>query len=456
MTEADAPLSVRLADRLTRIDYNILPADVVEIARRCLLDQIGVQLRGNSLPHVAPVRTLVSNASATPEARITGSTLRTAVPYAAFLNAVHGHSCEYDDSHFLAWHPGATVIPAALAIAERHHRSGADLIAAIVAGYEAAALIGAPLREAMMAKGWHGMKVLGGFGAAAAAGRLLDLDCLKLAHALAITASDASGTMEYDRAGGDVKRLHAGAASRSGVEAALLAADGFTGPLTAIEGDRGIYRLFSDDPINDPFVAWAQSFHIRQTSFKLRPALALIHAPLDALEWLILKHGFGADDIHAIDVKLAPHSVRHGGGKTRPFDVTSAQFSLPFSMGLVVTHGNTNLAHYIDPDRWIDPAVLAVADKVNISAMHIPASAPQTGATVTVRLKSGETHQCDRPNFRGHHLDPASDSDLERKFHELSAGMIADVPLVIRLIGNLENLPDVGALMDALASLPDQ
>src|SRR5258708_1920200 len=117
--------------------------------------------------------------------------------------------------------------------------------AAVVAGVQVMGLLGSVAGRGMLAAGWHGSKVLGVFGAAAAAGRLLGLSTAELAHAFGIAASDAGGTMEYDRAGGEVKRLHGGSASRTGVEAALLARAGLTGPATIFAGHRGIFAMFA-------------------------------------------------------------------------------------------------------------------------------------------------------------------------------------------------------------------
>ena len=102
-----------------------------------------------------------------------------------------------------------------------------------------------PIHRRTLELGWHGTKIGGVFGAAAATGKILNLNALELANAFAIAASDASGTMEYDQSGGEIKRFHAGLASRSGVEAAILAAAGLTGPLTIFEGKRGYRPLLA-------------------------------------------------------------------------------------------------------------------------------------------------------------------------------------------------------------------
>src|SRR5580704_6233148 len=232
------PLAVRLAGAAAALSIVGLPADVVAITKELIADQLGLQLRGATLPNVAPVARLVAAVGGTPECTVVGSGMRTSMPYAAYANGTFGHACQYDDSHQLAWHPGSCVVPSVLAVAERGRRTGADVVTAVIAGTQVMAVLGAAATSAMQRLGWHGAKVLGVFGAAVGAGLMLGLTDDQLAQAIAIAASDSAGTMEYDHGGGEVKRLHAGSAARAGCEAALLARDGMTAPLTALDGDK--------------------------------------------------------------------------------------------------------------------------------------------------------------------------------------------------------------------------
>ena len=234
-----ATLLGRIATWVTALRYEDLPEEVVERTKLLILDQLGLQLRGATLPNVQPVLRLADSEPGKAEATLAHSGARTTVSQAAWVNGTLGHSAEYDDAHPLAWHTNSAVIPAALALAERTHASGPDLITAVVAGIQVMGLLGAAT-PAMVTIGWHGSKVLGVYGAAAAAGRILSLTPAHLVNAFGIAGSDAGGGMEYDRSGGEVKRLHAGSACRSGLEAAELAQLGLTGPPTILEGPRGL------------------------------------------------------------------------------------------------------------------------------------------------------------------------------------------------------------------------
>jgi 2-methylcitrate dehydratase PrpD len=351
-------VSERLASWVVGLGYGDLPADVIAMTKRLVLDQFGLQLRGSTLPNVQPVRAVAAALGGRSEATMTGGGMRVSAPQAAWVNGTLGHSAEYDDAHMSAWHTSSAVIPAALATAEREGRSGTELITAIVAGVQAMGLLGSIAGNGMLARGWHGSKVLGVFGAAAA-GRILGLDAAQMANAFGIAASDAGGTMEYDRSGGEVKRLHAGSASRIGVEAALLAQQGLTGPATIFEGHRGIFAMFGGAqdgtvPADEEWDRW----QILATMFRLYPAVAATHPPLDALRRLREQEPIDPADIVSVTVGLPAWAVGHGAAIVRPNDAISAQFSLAFGLGLQLVTGDNRPQDYFDPpvERPGDPA----------------------------------------------------------------------------------------------------
>jgi 2-methylcitrate dehydratase PrpD len=295
----------------------------------------------------------------------------------------------------------------------------------------------------------------GVFGAAATAGKLLGLNEAQLAQALAIAGSDASGTMEYDQSGGEVKRLHPAMAARSGVEAALLAGTGMTGPLTIFEGRRGIYRLFGDGRAADVERFFDGRFHIMDTFFKLYPAVGTVHAALDALREVMERNTFETAEVVEIDVGLAPYAVVHGASIVRPADAVSAQFSLAFSLALRLVRNENELDSYTDPTSWSDPDLLAIADRVRAHGISFEPGACELGATVDVVLRDGRRLAAKQRAPHGHPDNPATTRDLEEKFFSLTKGVLPPgVPeQVLRTVNRLEEQPDVGGLM-ALVGAP--
>jgi 2-methylcitrate dehydratase PrpD len=438
----------RLGAQIVDISYDSLPAEVVARAKDCLLDQVGVQLIGATFGHVQPALRVALRLGAAPQSTVVLHGDRTAAPLAAFVNASFGHSCEYDDAHFLCGHPGTCTIPAGIAFAEACRASGKDLIRAVVAGYQAAAMSLAPVHDDTLALGWHGMKLSGVFAAAAAAGVMLGLDAEQMTNALAVAASEAGGTMEYDQSGGEVKRLHAGMASRSGTMAAMLAQEGLTGPHTIFEGRRGIWRLFgkADAPTRSELQG-ADRWQILDTIFKLYPAVGTVHASLDALRMIQRAHPLEPDNIEMVEVGLADWAVTHGASITRPTDVISAQFSLGFSIALRIARQSNDITLYMDPQAWTDPALLELIDKVKPYPMPV-APGEELGAWVTVTTRDGQRLEAVQPAFRGHHTNPASSRDIEEKFLETAASVLprSQVEELADAIHHVEIIDDVNEL----------
>jgi 2-methylcitrate dehydratase PrpD len=445
-TVSEQTVSERLAAWVADIDYGDLPADVTGLAKRLILDQLGLQLRGATLPNVQPVRAVASALADGGEATVTGSSKLASAPRAAWVNGTLGHSAEYDDAHMSAWHTSSAVVPAALAVAEQERRSGAELIAAVVAGVQAMGVLGSVAGNGMLAGGWHGSKVLGVFGAAAAAGRMLGLDAAQLTNAFGVAASDAGGTMEYDRSGGEVKRLHAGSAARTGVEAALLARLGFTGPATIFEGSRGIFAMFGGvaegaAPAEEEWDRW----QILGTMFRFYPAIAATHPPLDALRQLRERHPIDPAEVATITVGLPAWAVGHGAAIVRPTDAISAQFSLGFGLGLQLVTGANRAQDYFDPGRWNDPEILRIAEAVVPVAMTIPDGDPNLSARVEVELRDGRRLDAYQAGFHGHTVWPATDADIEHKFKANLDAITSEATAqaIIDTVAALEHAPSV-------------
>ena len=457
----DEPLAVRLAGTAAGLSIAVLPADVVAIAKELIADQLGVQRRGATLPNVAPVARLVAAARGTPECTVVGTGIRTSAPYAAYANGTFGHACQYDDSHQLAWHPGSCVVPSVLAVAEREGRTGADVVTGVIAGTQVMAVLGAAATSAMQRLGWHGAKVLGVFGAAVGAGLMLGLAADKLAQAIAIAASDSAGTMEYDHGGGEVKRLHAGSAARAGCEAALLARDGMTAPLTALDGGKGVLALIAGLDATQARAAVDAAydrFHVLDLIFRLHPTVGTVHAPLDGITELRRTHGFDWPDVEKIEVGLSEYAKAHGGAVTRPHDVLSAQYSLAFSVGLLLTRGQDRPQDYFDRALWRDPDILAVADRVAVYATTFPDDFPLLSARVQVRLHDGREFATVQRGFRGHPANPATATEIEAKFRGNLEGLCNthETEEILALARSLDKVDDLGLrrLLELLAAPP--
>src|SRR5215203_7194419 len=224
---ATAGLTGRLVAGVRDLRYDDLPADVIVIAKHCLLDWLGVTLAGSREPLAQMLRDEVAEQGGRPQATLIGTDARASTQQAALVNGAASHALDFDDVHLVMnGHPSVPVLPALLALAEAHDGDGRALIAAFVAGVEVECRIGALVMPGHYNAGFHATGTLGAFGAAAACAHLLALDTDQWQIALAIAGTQAGGLKAMF--GTMCKPLHAGKAAANGLLAATLAARGFT------------------------------------------------------------------------------------------------------------------------------------------------------------------------------------------------------------------------------------
>jgi 2-methylcitrate dehydratase PrpD len=454
MTETT--LADRLAGWVGALDYDQLPPRAIEVAKLLILDQLGLQLFGATLPNVQPERRLTEAMKAAPESTAVLSAAKTAAPYAAFVNGTLAAACEFDDVHMYAAHIGSYVVPTALAVGESTAATGREVITAVVAGAQVMSLLGATTVTDMVRAGWHASKILGTFGAAATAGKLLGLTAGQLTHALGIAGSDASGTMEYELTGGEVKRMHSGSAGRSGSQAALLAQAGLTGPKAIMEGKRGVLRLLSST-LDVPVIGelWGH-FHIIDTVFRLYPTIGVAAPAIEAVRSLQEDNDVAWRDITEIKLGLPEIAIGHGAAITRPADAVGAQFSIAFSIALRLVRGRNRPEEYMRPDLWTDPDLLSVVDKVVPYPKVFPPGVPaQLSCQLDITLNDGRVLSRAQGGARGYPDHPDTrDSDIEAKFLDNVGGIIdpAEARKIVEHVNALDRLDRLTALMSLMSA----
>src|SRR5581483_9441487 len=286
MTE---PLARRLADEVAALRTASLDSVVIARANDFLRDYIGVTLGGAGEDSSAAIRTGLATLGTTGAATVLGTTDRLAPPHAALANGAAAHALEMDDTHQGgSIHLGTTMFPAALAAAELVPATGDRVLRAVVAGYEVAARLAMALGPAAhYGRGFHPTGTCGAFGAAVAAGVVLGLDRAGLAAALGIAGSQTAGSMEFLADGAWTKRLHPGWAASAGLHAAALAAAGFRGPATIVEGRFGFLRAYSDAATA---LAAQDGFELLRTSVKPHACCRYMQGPIDATLALARAH----------------------------------------------------------------------------------------------------------------------------------------------------------------------
>ncbi len=428
-----------------------------EVERRMqmlLLDQLGCQLAGTSLPWSQQIAHVLASISAPGPATVVGGIHRLAPDAAAFVNSSLGHSNESDDTHLKSpTHPGAVVIPAALAVAEATGATGAELLHALVHGYEVMLRVSSSVSPHLIARGHHPPVGVGPFGAAAAAGTLAGLDRPAMLDALAISASFSAGIQEYTQTGGSVKRLHCAIPSQAGVRAVLFAQAGVTGPPTALEGERGFAKVFAGEfDVERLTSGFGTEFLTMDTAFKTYSCCYLIHPALDALREFQAA-GLRAEDVESIEVLTHLASlVHHVGTIVEPTDILAAQFSMSFSLAQMLLRGDCGYWDYYNADLT-DPATLGLARRIVTRVGEPDTDRFNTELDVRVTLRDGRTMTKTVRHARGEPEVPLSDADVQDKFRKMTAPVLGlgGVDDVIDIVDRLPGLDSVSELTARLA-----
>lgn len=430
-------------------------SEVLDRTRQLLLDQLGCQIAGVQMPWSASIYNVVAPLSATGRSSVVGHRDRLAPDAAAFVNSTFGHSNESDDTHLKTpTHPGAVIIPAAVAVAEHVGAAGRDLLDAIVVGYEVMLRISYSVSPYLIAQGHHPPVAVGPFGVAAAAARLLGLDEKQTVNALAIAGSHAAGLQEYTQTGGSVKRLHCAIPSQAGVRAALFAQAGVTGPPTVLEGDRGFCKVFAPHAHLDRLVdGLGERYLLMETAIKSYSCCHLIHAALDGLRELQARYQFKAGDV--AHVRVATHLqslVAHVGVIKRPGDVLAAQFSMSFCVAMLLSGYECWWWDFERVDLR-DHALLDLAERVDTVVEDAEGDTYRTGLRLTVSLHDGVHHELYVPRAIGEPECPLTDAQLQAKFRTLAEPVVGaeNAARVQAAVSDLAGAPSVSALADAIA-----
>lgn len=411
----------RLAAYVAELRYDDLPPEVVEAAKRCLIDAVACAVFGSGLPWSRLVLDYVRRTAAAGPCHVPGALERRLPPGpAALCLGAFAHAFELDSLRKpgAGVHPGATVALPALVTAQAAGADGRALIAAIVAGCEVMFRIGDATLHTPEARGFHAPGVTGAFGAAAAAGRLSGLNASQLTQAFGLAGSMTGGLLAFADAGrgGMVKRLHLGRAAEAGIVAAELARDGFEGPSTVLEGRFGLLDAFCERAEPERLTAGLGArYEILRLCLKRYACHVTAQAPIQLLRRLMHEQRLEAGQIAGLTLEVSEKVLSHHAER-RPADLMLAQYSVPFSVALAA-HRDLESPRAFSKDALSDPAILGLVDRLQLRAGR----AKGWGVSMVVECRDGVTLRGEQATFRGCPEDPFTDEDLARKFFELTA-----------------------------------
>lgn len=466
-------MTTTIAEQLARFvcecRHESLPVAVANRTKLYILDTLGAIQIGATEQSTQIISDIVLQPVLGTHCTAIGRADSTTPLVAALINGAAAHAVEIDDDHRQsALHPGAVVVPAALAASEYVGANGKTFLAAVAAGYEVAVRVGMAMGGTQDRVGFHSTSTCGVFGAAVAAGSIFGLTPQQMATALGIAGSQACGLQEWKTDGSWTKRLHAGKAAESGVLCAMMAERGYTGPNTVFEGNYGFLKAYSGTEQFFPEEI-TRDLGIRylgaETAFKPYACCRFSHPLIDAVRSLKNEYGFTAQDVERCEVRLYRTGFRAlfetEEASYRPRTIVDAQFSAPFIVALALQH-DTALPHHFTQTHIDSPQVQELMDCIHGQPDDdFESNYPDKyGTEVRIELKSGQSVVKYEDIASGDPMKPEYiqtpalfKDEVAQKYRSLLANTeisAANVELLIEQIDIIEQLSNVRELSSVL------
>lgn len=450
-------LEERIVAHLSRATWESLPRDAREAARRCILDTIAVTLAGSSGQDVDRLVQWLTARGGPPEAAVLVHGVRLPASHATWANSAMARAREFDDSHDPTGdHTSVPILSAALAAAEL--RGGRDFVTAYVLAADLVARLRlAPLKK--VGSTGFAANTFAPFAAATAAGLILGLRGQSLYDALGWAYAQAAGAVQLQQGGQSTLHVHHGLAAATGVQAALLAREGFPGTHEFLTGKFGFYNTYVGGEYDPRAIteALGERFEITRVSVKQYPSGRVTHGPIEAALALRRAVGFAAEDFEDVLVVYTTGgfniTCEPEAGRRVPVSVQHAKFSLYYNVACALARGHLSLEDFT-PDAVSDPRVRGLAARVRVTVDPALTRVIPPGI-VTVRLRDGREFHERVDDLKGTPENPVSFEACAAKLR--SCAKIAARPLaghavegVIERVARIETLPDVTPLVALL------
>jgi len=427
------------------LNYDDLPAEVVEKAKMHFLDYLGNTFAAHEMPWSQMVISIVKQMKGEPQSTVVGEG-KYPMLNAALANGTMAHGVDADDSGARpSWaHPGACINPAAFAAAEAGGVSGKELITGIVAGYEISCRVDSSMYPGLRDRGFHATGVVGTIGATAAAGKILGLNEDQMVNAFGLAGTQAAGLEEWLTAGDMSKRLHAGKAAMNGVLAALLAREGYTGPSSVFEGKHGLLTTHAESYDTDRLTdGLGTEFKILGCKFKPYACCHELCPPIRMALQLQAEHGIKPKDVEKIRIGLN-HITAENQLKVAQTPL-HAQNHPAVAVAIALVEGKVFLNEFFD--CYGDPVVIELGKKTEVyTDPEIDAVFPtKIGTRLEIITKDNQytLFEEDKP--------PIPSSFIQEKFTALATSRVSEETAnkIIQAVNCLETFENV----DQLSSL---
>lgn len=392
-----------LADFVARTSYDQIPSPIRELSTDLFLDYLRVASVGQRMPWSHWAEQYANQTAAPGLANILFSKKSFDIVSASFINAIYAGSIDADDVHVGAMlHPGCIIFSSALAVGKSRNRSGQEILAAVIAGYETMIRLGLCIQPSHFKRGFQSTSTIGVLGSAVTAASLIfsqestDTRTLKIAQTLGVAASFSGGLVQFFHSGSTVKRLHAAQAASSGVKAALLVESGFSGPVDIFEGQDGFARAYADTVNLQALEGLGEHYKMTEVAIKPHATSARVLSGIEAANILGVKNAIQCEQIVAITLGI-PQVIQGRLTSNSPKDIQAAQMSAPFCVALSIFKSTQSPEFTINVDDveagLNNPEVMRLCHLVHCvldPEVEKTSSNESVSAKLTIQLASGE------------------------------------------------------------------
>ncbi len=451
-------LSQKMAQFALDLQFDDIPSDALHEAKRFLLDSVGCALAAVRNDDMQAMYRFTEKLGGRPEATVIGTGLRTNAPNAALMNCLLTRALDYNDIY---WeqdpsHP-SDIIGTALAAAEANHKHGRDAIVAMMIAYELEMRWCHAADPGIREVGWH-HATLTQFVSPLVAGRMYGLDLDQMVAAVGISGS-SHFTLGGVVAGHltNMKNTADPLAAQAGVIAAMMAREGYEGPVEVFEGKEGLFEVVHNVEWRPDWLLkeLGETFMITECSYKAFPTEALTHQPISAALQVCQEHDIQAEDVAEILVETTTRGadILSDPSKYKPKTKETADHSLPYVIAAAVADGNV-LPDSFGDEKLKDPRIWDLLDKIKVVAdPEIDALFPGVKrARVSITTTEGETHTAQVDHAKGSPENPLSDDEIVSKFRANVDGVMgtAQQDEVIAATWDFDEIDDLSEYMRLL------
>ena len=451
-TPAISPVMLQLSAYIATAVRQPLPPAVTEKTKHHLLDTLAAMVSGSRLLPGKTAISYVKTLGGARQASVIGTRCVTTAINAALANGMLAHADETDDSHAPSLcHPGCAIVPAALAMAEREQHTGTALLRAVALGYDVGCRFNLSLNAYEFREDGHSTHSFGPmFGAAAAAGALARLNAARTRHLLSYTAQQASGISCWMRDEEHIEKAFdfGGMPARNGVTAATMVAHGFTGVDDAFSGERNFFVAYGRAPQPAELTRdFGSTYEIMNTNIKRWSVGSPIQAPLDALLDLMREHGFTADDVEKLVVRVSHQGANTVNNRNMP-DICLQHMCAVMLLDGIVTFKSSH-----DARRMQNRKVLDLRSRIELHGDDALTKAmPSRQGIVEIKLRDGRELRLHVKAVRGTSDNPMTRAEVDAKSHDLLAPVLgkARARKLCDAVWNIEEISDVRRLRPLL------